>query len=98
MPSPPVSHDNWPEHIVMWRASKLTRAEYCRQHDLKLHTFIYRIKRQHAPAKSLTLVPVTVRAAPENGDLVLRGPNGWSLAMAGSVSPVWLAQLLGGLS
>ncbi|MDP3843279.1 MAG: hypothetical protein Q8Q81_11925 [Oxalobacteraceae bacterium] len=98
MPSQPTPHDNWTEHIATWRSSKLTRIEYCRQHDLKLHAFIYRIKRQHTLTKPLTLIPVKVRATPASGDLVLRGPNGWSLAMAGGVSPVWLAQLLAGLS
>lgn len=98
MPSQSTQHDNWPEHIATWRSSKLTRIEYCRQHDLKLHAFIYRIKRQHTLTKPLTLIPVKVHATPASGDLVLRGPNGWSLAMAGCVSPVWLAQLLAGLS
>lgn len=98
MSSQPTPHDNWPEHIATWRASKLTRIEYCRQHDLKLHAFIYRIKQQHTQTKSFTLIPVKVHATPASGDLVLRGPNGWSLAMAGGVSPVWLAQLLAGLS
>lgn len=94
MSLPPTSHDNWPEHIAMWRTSKLTRAEYCRQHDLKLHAFIYRIKRQQAQTNSLTLVPVKVRPVPASGDLVLHGPKGWSLAMAGDVSTDWLVELL----
>ena len=98
MSSTSRSSDHWPEHIIQWRASTLTRAEYCRQHDLKFHTFIYQIKRQQVQTKSLTLVPVQICAAPANSDLVLHGPKGWSLAMAGNVSPVWLAALLGGLA
>lgn len=98
MSSHPTSHDNWPEHVAMWRASKLTRAEYCRQHDLKLHAFIYRIKQQQTQRNSLTLVPVKVRALPASGNLVLQGPKGWSLAMAGDVSTDWLAELLGRLA
>ena len=97
----PASYDAWSEHIAMWRASKLTRVEYCQQHDLKLNTFAYQInRRQRSPKNSLTLVPVMVRAAPlaAGGDLVLRGPNGWSLAMAGDVSTAWLGELLGRLS
>lgn len=97
----PASHDAWPEHIAAWRAGKLTRIEYCRQHDLKLNAFIYRSKRyQQGQPKSLTLVPVTVRSTtkPASGDLVLRGPNGWSLAMASDVSTVWLGELLGRLA
>ena len=97
----PASHDEWSEHIAMWRASELTRIEYCQQHDLKLNSFIYQNnRRQQVQTKSLTLVPVTVRAAPRpaSGDLVLRGPNGWSLAMASDVSTAWLGELLGRLS
>ena len=96
----PASHDEWSEHIAMWRASELTRIEYCQQHDLKLNAFTYQNKRrQQVQTKSLTLVPVTVRAArPASGDLVLRGPNGWSLAMASDVSTAWLGELLGRLS
>ena len=98
MSSTSRSSDHWSEHIAQWRTGTLTRAEYCRQHDLKFHTFIYQLKRQHVQAKALTLVPVQICAAPAGGALVLHGPNGWSLAMAGNVSPVWLAALLGGLS
>jgi hypothetical protein len=97
----PASHDEWSEHIVMWRTSKLTRAAYCQQHDLKLNTFIYQNnRRQQVQTKSLTLVPMTISAAPlpASGDLVLRGPNGWSLAMASDVSTAWLGELLGRLS
>lgn len=102
MPSnqtPPTSRDEWSEHIAMWRASKLTRAEYCRVHQLKLNVFIYQNnRRQESAAKALTLVPVKVRAAAADGEVVLRGPNGWSLAMASDVSPAWLGELLGRLS
>lgn len=98
MSSASRSFDNWPEHIAQWRASRLTRAEYCRQHDLKFHAFIYQLKRQYTLTKPLTLIPVKVHAAPVSGELVLHGPKGWSLAMAGGVSPVWLAQLLAGLA
>lgn len=98
MSSRPASPGDWSEHIAQWRASRLTRAEYCRQHDLKFHAFIYQLKRQHTLTKPLTLIPVKVHATPASGELVLHGPKGWSLAMASGVSPVWLAQLLAGLS
>ena len=93
----PISHDAWSEHIATWRASKLTRIAYCQQHNLKLNAFIYQNKRhQQCQPQSLTLVPVTVRSAPQpaSGEVVLRGPNGWSLAMASDVSTAWLGELL----
>lgn len=97
----PASRDEWSEHIAMWRASKLTRIEYCQQQDLKLNAFIYQNnRRQQVQTKSLTLVPVTVRATarPASSDVVLRGPNGWSLTMASDVSTAWLGELLGRLA
>jgi hypothetical protein len=95
-----LSPDAWAEHISAWRESKLTRAAYCRQHGLKLSLFVYRLSRhQTAPDKTLTLVPVSVDAAPAaRADLVLRGPGGWALSMAGDVSAAWLGKLMGALS
>ena len=95
-----LSPDAWAEHIGAWRESKLTRAEYCRRHGLKLNLFLYRLSRQQTTlAKTLTLVPVSVDSAPATrADLVLNGPRGWSLSMAGDVPAAWLGQLLGALS
>lgn len=95
-----LSSEAWVKHVAAWRESKLTRAEYCRQHGLKLNLFLYRLSRhQNVFAKPLTLVPVNVETVPAaRADLVLRGPQGWSLSMAGDVSATWLGQLLGALA
>jgi hypothetical protein len=71
-----LTPDAWAEHVAAWRTSKLTRAEYCRQHGLKLNLFLYRLSRhQSALAKTLTLIPVSIETAPSaRADLVLRGP------------------------
>ena len=102
MPSnqtPPASRDEWSRHIVKWRASKLTRAQYCEQHELKFNTFVYQNNRQQeALAKTITLVPVKIAVAATKSELVLRGANGWSLSMASDVSAAWLSELLGRLS
>lgn len=92
--------DDWAEHIAAWRASKLSRAAYCREHDLKVHVFLYRINRQQSDrAEPLTLVPVSTNTAPlSRGDLTLHSPQGWSLSMSSDVSAAWLGQLLGTLS
>jgi hypothetical protein len=95
-----LSPEAWAEHVNAWLESKLTRAEYCRQQGLKLNLFLYRLSRHRsALAKTLTLVPVSVETAPAaRADLVLHGPRGWSLSMAGDVPAAWLGQLLGALS
>ena len=95
-----LSPDAWAEHVAAWRESKLTRAEYCRQHGLRLNLFRYRLScNQSALAKTLTLVPISIDTAPATrADLVLRGPQGCSLSAAGDVSAAWLGQLLGALA
>lgn len=95
-----LSAEDWTKHVTAWRESKLTRAEYCRQHGLKLNLFLYRLSRHpSALAKTLTLVPVSVdTATAARTDVVLRGPKGWSISMSGDVSAAWLGQLLGALA
>lgn len=73
----PISRDEWREHVAAWRASKLTQAEYFRQHELKLNVFRNQInRRQGALAKTLTLVPTKVQIAPAGMEVVLHGPKG----------------------
>lgn len=96
---PQITHDEWSAHIAAWRVSKLTRAQYCRQHELQLNVFLYQINRQQgALSRTLTLVPVRVAASAPSGEVVLRGPKGWSLALTTDVSAAWLGELLGALS
>jgi len=38
----------WQEHLSQWEASGVSQKEYCRQHDLKLHCFLYWRKRQRS--------------------------------------------------
>jgi hypothetical protein len=101
MTSNPTSQtpDAWAEHVAAWRASKLTRAEYCRQHGLKLNLFLYRLSRHQSALQDADARSRHVDTAPSaRADLVLRGPQGWSLSMAGDVSAAWLGQLLGALA
>jgi len=89
----------WSEHIARWQSGKLSRVEYCRQHNLKFHTFVYRLKRHRQTlVRPITLVPVTVHTPSAAREMVLRGPKGWSLALAGDVSTQWLAELMGQLA
>nr|WP_198292098.1 MULTISPECIES: hypothetical protein [unclassified Janthinobacterium] len=47
--------------------SKLARAQYCRQHGLKVNLFLYRLRRHRsAPAKPLTNIPVSVETVPRS--------------------------------
>jgi|GEM_PF-3779372 len=44
----------WSEHLSRWEASGLTQREYCHQHDLKPHCFMYWRKKQRTRAESTT--------------------------------------------
>jgi hypothetical protein len=93
-----ISREEWIEHVSKWRTSGLTRVAYCQQENIPINSFIYQVNRsQETQANELTLIPVKVQAVPAGGELVLRSPNGWSLAMASDVSAAWLSDLLGRL-
>jgi hypothetical protein len=47
----------WKAHIDAWKASGLKQSQYCRQHDLKLHQFVY-WRRKYHPAS--TTAPVSL--------------------------------------
>ena len=36
---------SWKKHVEAWRASGLPQAQYCRQHNLKVHCLVYWRKR-----------------------------------------------------
>jgi hypothetical protein len=48
---------HWKAHIDAWKASGLKQSQYCRQHDLKLHQFVY-WRRKYHPA--CTTAPVSL--------------------------------------
>ncbi|WP_444922422.1 IS66 family insertion sequence element accessory protein TnpA [Microbulbifer sp. CnH-101-G] len=33
--------DFWQQHLIDWQASRLSKAAYCENHNLKLSTFVY---------------------------------------------------------
>lgn len=45
-------HTHWKHHIDQWQSSRLSGTDYCRQHELTYHCFIYwRSKFSQARAK-----------------------------------------------
>ncbi len=49
----------WRQHVERWKRSGRNQSEYCRQHSLKLHCFIYwRKKYRGADATAISLVEV----------------------------------------
>lgn len=51
----------WKDHIDSWKASGQKQTQYCRQHDLKLHQFVYwRRKYLPRPEAPVSLVRVAM--------------------------------------
>ena len=49
----------WKTHVASWRASRVSQAKYCRQHELKFHQFVYwRRKFTPNPTVPVSLVQV----------------------------------------
>ena len=53
----------WEGHVDHWKTSGLTQAEYCRQNDLRVHSFWYWRKRFCPKNTSATLVELPIRGA-----------------------------------
>jgi len=52
----------WKTHITSWQASRVSQAEYCRRHELKLHHFVY-WRRKFIPKPYVSRVFVQVPTA-----------------------------------
>ena len=92
----------WQAHVTAQKESGLSRAEYCRQHQLSYHAATYWTRRLSKPAsKETTLVPVTfassikINSAPATRS-VLRVilPNKIAVEVDDSFSPTTLTKLL----
>jgi len=87
----------WLAHIEAWQSSGLKQSTYCRQHDLNSRTFAARLSdyRRDRRGSPLALIPVQVEnAVPTAERLVLQCRRGHRLELPGTVSAVWLAELL----
>ena len=92
----------WQRHILEYKSSGLSKAAYCRKHDIKLHLFKYRLARlnnhQNTEKKPFARVVVTNEQSNEIGGLTpvrVRFPGGSILEVAPSSDPVWLGRLIG---
>ncbi len=64
----------WGDHLLTWRKSGLTQAEYCRRNQLSTKCFTYWKSKTRRPDPPMKLVPVSVRpvaAGPGSAKLVV---------------------------
>ena len=94
-------------HVDAWRASDLTREEYCSRNGIVLSTFVRWIRdyahlvdpapKLHAtvsllPVKVQPSVPVTPASSPT--PLELRSPSGFVWTFGSSMDPAWVAEMV----
>lgn len=48
----------WKRHITSYKASGLTRTNYCRLHQVNYHRFGYWLKKSHTPASAFIAIEV----------------------------------------
>jgi len=93
----------WQAHVKALSESGLSRAEYCRQHQLSYHTFVY-WQRKFAPKnpQGMKLVPVALPTVPgamtgsrvDDVGMKILLPGDIAIAVADNFSPATLAKLL----
>lgn len=87
----------WQEHIAAWEGSGQTRAAYCRQHGLNLHTFAYWRRRLREDPCALTLVQVAGVSLPGSRSasvrVVVEG-LGLAIEVSDDFSPATLGRAL----
>lgn len=76
-------HAFWQPHATAWQNSGLSKARYCREHDLNYHQFIYwfpRFTPNDMPAsgkkRSSKLLPVTMQDSRPSTGIRITLPNG----------------------
>ena len=95
-----MNHRHWQAHVKAQQQSGLSRAEYCRQHNLSYHALTYWQKKFARPSSSsaTTLVPVSLRTEPVRKvfypELQLILPGKISVAVGDNFSPATLSKLL----
>jgi hypothetical protein len=85
-------------HVKALAQSGLSRAEYCRQHNLSYHAMIYWQKKLSRTVRgTTTLVPITIggnRHSRHQTEMKINLPGGWSVELGDNFSPKALSSLL----
>lgn len=96
------SRRHWQAHVRAMKQSGLSRAEYCRQHNLSYHALNYWHRKLSGPGNSeSTLVPVTIGHGmgqafhrPAQAALRVILPGRLSVEVGDTFSPATLIRLL----
>ena len=86
------SEEFWRDHLARFVDGGLSRAAYCRQHRLAMHSFDY-WRRRLAADSVRALVPVVVSEPSVATELHVQIGQA-RVSVPSSVDPVWLGRLL----
>ena len=92
-------------HVDAWRASGLSREDYCAQHGIVPSTllrwvrgYVHLVDRTPKPLTKISLMPVKIEAAPSSlvsaQTLELRSPSGFTWSFGVGMDPGRLADLI----
>ncbi len=100
-----LSQRHWQAHVTAQKKSGLSRAEYCRQHQLSYHASTYwnkKLSKSKVSCRQTTLVPVTLGPSirRENPLVAVQStlkiilPDKIAVEVSDNFSPVTLSRLL----
>lgn len=93
--APNRSKEFWLNHIKQWNLSGLSKADYCRQHNLSVGNFYNwfsketmsgTTKAHHSQAAALNLVPVMLSDTVTSGATITLQSNGLSFSFPSGLS------------
>jgi hypothetical protein len=83
--------DFWPDHLISWSASGMSKRAYCLKHSLSYASFMYHSKRAEPPQAYFQQVEL---AAPTpEVPMMLHFPDGIRLSFPSSALPEVFASL-----
>ena len=88
---------HWVDHLLTWKKSGLTQAEYCRRNQLSIKCFTYWKSKTERPDPSMQLVPVPVspvREYPQSAELVLVLGDRYRVEVGDGFNPATLEKLV----
>ena len=95
---PEQKRRRWEARIKSWQNSDLSQTAYCREHELKLHQFIYWKKRVQHKNGDIAFIPLrfsqNLPTVVNPSRIHLTTPNGYKLELSGAIDQIAVRQLL----
>jgi len=85
----------WQQYIETWQSSGLSQQDFCAQQQINFRTFTARLSeyRKQPVATSAALIPIHIESTSDDV-IVFKHTQGHQLELPGSITAVWVAELL----